>query len=89
MPKFDIWIPSFTDQGMEGRHSDPSKANKEPVEAETFHEAVRIYARSKPAEEARYWHEDGDRWLMWGLTVCPTEEDTWNHTTNPSRPNRR
>lgn len=88
MPKFDIWLPSFTDQGMEGHFSDPQKVNVDPIEAPNFIEAVRLYVESIPQSDARYWRQSGDRWLMWGLTACPSEDATWDYSQNRSRPNR-
>lgn len=71
MQKFDIWIEGYRAQG---NAADASKVTGEPIEAETFNDAVAMHVATLPKDRARYWyqHEDG-HWSDWACRAYPDE----------------
>lgn len=82
MSEFNIWSEGFLDQGMEGIPAPASKLNRDPIEAGSFDDAVRIHMASLPAEPeypggptpASYYDRSPDGvWHVWGCRLWPDE----------------
>lgn len=71
MQKFEIWIEGYQATGEKGT---ATKATEQPIEAETFSEAVAKHVATLPAENSRFWrqHEDG-HWSMYACRTFPDE----------------
>jgi hypothetical protein len=70
--KYHIWSEGFATTGQSGQamcHTD------KPIEAESFNEAVRIFADANPDfDESLVRHKDG-RWTYWGCNLFDNETD--------------
>jgi len=72
MPAFEIWVEGYR---CTGEHGTATKRTVEPIIAESFDDAVRIFIDQVEAPENRqFWrcHADG-RWSMWACSAYPDE----------------
>lgn len=71
MSTFDIWVQGYRDGGGS---STASKVNSEPIEAESFDQAVSIHFETVHPNERGWWrrNEDG-HWSIWACRLFPDE----------------
>lgn len=81
--KFHIWMEGFA---VTGQREDAQCLTKEPIEAETFDDAVRQYMRDTPDHgikentRSQYPSEEGyqkrsSNWNIWACNLYDNEQD--------------
>ncbi|MDJ0321641.1 hypothetical protein [Pseudarthrobacter sp. PS3-L1] len=79
MSQWDIWSEGYNDMGNIGR---AQKMNEDPIEAESFDDAVRQHVAAQsttrpylggPSPASYYHRHDDGSWSMWACRLYPDE----------------
>lgn len=85
MALFDIWAAGYLVGDSELIAEQAIKMNQEPIEADTFGEAVQTFTSAFPPEIREGWvHEPDGQWRYSVLKVFPDEQTAMEHLTQNS-----